>query len=245
MTRRSRIAAAVAVAAGCAWLPAQALAAAGDEAATLSYLRAERKLFDAVKAQLGPAQAAANRYAAQTAAECPGVAAQAPPGLALDELGAESLYAVSLAGERSYRAAIRAFASSVGRLRWSSRKLTALVHRYAQAQRAEAALATPPLCAELREWAAGGYGAVPRGSASFLKQVGVAEGSEEIFAGLAGYAHSHTKTMLRAVEQLEANAALAFLGAVVPAVKRLQEALGMHSASGAQPPSGAPGAPPA
>jgi hypothetical protein len=136
------------------------LASTGDEAATLSYLRADRQAFKELKASLPEAKLAMNGVVTKTVTECPGIADQAPPGQLLDDFKEEALDVVSVASETPFRAASVALGRRIEHLRWSSRRLTRLVHGYAAELRERNTL--PPFCSELKEWVAGGYDTLPQ-----------------------------------------------------------------------------------
>jgi hypothetical protein len=226
MDHCSTVAAVCLVAIGCLGAT-PALASASDEEATLSYLRADRQALQGVKAGLPKAELAMNRFVTQTVAECPGVADHAPSGQSLDELKEEALETVSVAGESSVRAALLSLASRIAHLRWSSRRLTRLVRGYATELRKTNV--HPPFCSELKEWVAGGYGTLPQSTTRFLKKEASAPGPEDqIVALLTPYARLRAKALLQSVERLELQEAIKALAVALPAVRALEDGLGLR-----------------
>jgi hypothetical protein len=213
--------------------PASVLASTRDEAVTLSYLRADFLALKEVKANMPKARLAMMRFVTRTVSECPSVADAADPGQSLDEFSEEALDVVSIASERPFRAAAVALARSIGDLHWRSRNLTVLVRAYAAELRATHT--QPPICSELKEWAATGYGAPPQSTTSFLaKEASQGAPEEQILALLAPGVRRHAKTLLQNVKRLELHNATELLAAGIPIVRRLEEGLGFS-------PTGAPG----
>jgi hypothetical protein len=224
---------------GCLALPSNVLAAPNDATATLAYLRADRALYREFVAHLPAAQVDGNSFVEQVTKECPAVMAQAPTGENINKLAEESLDAYGLAFTRPYAAAALVFARAVEHLHWRSRKLTRLVRLRAASDRAEATVAPPHLCSDLKEWVAGGYGTLPKTTTSFLR---IMKGSseepakgktadtsqEEILVLLASHPAPHTKTLLRSVKRLELQTQLLLLKTFVKSALRMQEGLGFQ-----------------
>lgn len=226
MNHRSMLTTALLVGIGCLGAT-PALANTRDEQATLSYLRADRQAFEELKASLPKAKLAMNGFVTQTIAECPGVADQAPPGQPLDDLKEEALDTVSVASETPFRAPSSTLARHIEHLRWSSRRLTRLVRGYAA--RLRETNTQPPFCSELKAWVASGYGTLPQSTTSFIKkEASQAAPEEQLLALLAPYARLHTKTLLQSVKRLELQNAFDVLAAGLPAVRRLEEGLGLR-----------------
>jgi hypothetical protein len=208
-----------------------ALADRGDAAVTLAYLRADRTLLLADSGQLAAGQAALGGFAATTAGECPLVASGAPVAHR-GEMALEVFYAAGIAFTAPFRQARLRFAEAVERLRWTNGKLTLLARLYATAERAEAALAEPRVCASLREWVAGGYGPVPPGVARFLKEAtSVPVPSEEILGLLGSAIQRNERGLLRSVRSLEGRVEGSVLNSVFEGSERLEQALGFPAAS--------------
>ncbi len=131
-----------------------------DVAATRSYLRTEVAFFRTVVVNSHLGARAGDELVGHVAKECRGVASGAPRGEAAEEaedkMREEALDALVLVVVSPDLAAERQAAVTLGRLHWSSRKLTVLVHRRARIEAATSALALPDLCGDLKEWAASG-----------------------------------------------------------------------------------------
>jgi hypothetical protein len=178
------------------------------------------------KASMPEAKLAMNGFVTKTVSECPGVADKAPPGQSLEDLSEEALDVVSVASEAPFRAAAFALARRIDHLRWSSRRLTTLVRGYAAELRETNT--QPPFCSELKEWVAGGYGTLPQSTISLLKkEASPVAREEQILALLTPYARLHAQTLVQNVKRLELQNAAELLGAGLPAVRRLEEGLGL------------------
>ncbi len=57
--------------------------------------------------------------------------------------------------------ASRRFADAVQSLRWSSQRLTRVVHLFGESERSKASLAVPPVCQDIMRWVARGYAGTP------------------------------------------------------------------------------------
>jgi hypothetical protein len=216
------------VAAACLAAPASVFAGSNNAAATSTYLRVDHRYLTEVSAHLPAAKTGTASLVRKLTSECPDVAAQAPAGHDLEAFALESLYAVAVAFERPTRAATSAFVGDIQHLRWSSRKLTKLVHRQAASKRLEATIAAPRLCPELREWAASNYAMLPKSVTAYLQTASAAVSPEEEILTLLGpYASHGTKRLLRSVKGLEARADLKVIEIALPAIKQLQEGLGL------------------
>jgi hypothetical protein len=120
-----------------------------------------------------------------------------------------------------------ALARRINQLHWSSRRLTKFVHGYA-AELPE--LNTPPpFCSELKEWVAGGYVTLPQSTTNFLKkEAAKATPEEQILALLAPYARMGAKKLLQSVKRLEFQTGIEVLTVGLPAVRRMEEGLGLR-----------------
>jgi len=148
-------------------LCAAAPALASDAAATQSYLQADYRLVSYAGARVAQAERAPGVLLAGVRSECPLAAAGSPQDTQSTELSNEVVGAMVIASYRPALPAIRSFVSSVAPLRWSSASLTREVRAYAGALRTLAALPAPALCADVRAWAAGGFGSPPARTAAF------------------------------------------------------------------------------
>jgi hypothetical protein len=200
--------------------------------ATLTYLRAIRAVLHEVSVHLPAAGAAVNSFVGSVTAECPNVIANAPSGEDLNKLVQEMESAVGATLEHPNKRAWLKFARKVGYLRWSSRKLTRMVDRFGATSRAEAGLAPPDLCADLRDWVRSGYSMLPPDTATFLRETSGYAPMEDILVLLAPYARARTRTLLRDVRHLEATTLRSVLGVGLPALFRLQQGLGLQGNDG-------------
>jgi hypothetical protein len=161
---RAQITAAVAA---FALTPAAAQGAPRDAAATHAYIQANYALVRAIDANLPGSQAELRRLLAQVRRECPLAAAGSPQDPESTELSDELIGAMVLNGARADRKAALVFTAAVKSLRWSDRTLTRAIQAYASKLRTLAALTAPPLCADVKTWAAGGFRALPAGTVRF------------------------------------------------------------------------------
>jgi hypothetical protein len=211
---------------GCLWA-ARAFADAGDKAATSAYLYADREANEEVNARVREDKLAMYAFVDRTIAECPDVAGRAPHGPLLDKFKQEAFTAVGIAGEQPFQTAADKLASRIEPLHWSSEPLDTLVHSYAAKLRETST--APPLCVELKEWVASGYGPLPSRTTRFL-EVEVTRSSkpeEAIMARLVRYTDGHMKHLWQAVRCLERRDSLAVDEVGFPAVARLEEGLGL------------------
>jgi hypothetical protein len=165
-----RLYAAALACAGCALLLAPALSFAhpDDTRATRAYLRASGALAKRSATELRASATALEARAEAIAAECPAALTYAPRDAALDEIGEEAHQTLLDAGAEQTLGARRAFAHAVERLRWSSRRLTRLVHEHAAEELAPATAALPHVCADIDAWQASAYATVPQSTTAFL-----------------------------------------------------------------------------
>jgi hypothetical protein len=106
---------------------------------------------------------------------------------------------------RSDVQAVASFANTVERLHWSNHKLTHKVVSYAVKLQALATLAIPPVCSDVKAWAASGYRTLPASTTQFdryfsAEDVGIGEVPARL---LAPYEHSTERPVLRRTTQFE------------------------------------------
>jgi hypothetical protein len=147
--------------------PAGALAASRDVASTSAYVQADYTLVRAIKAHLPTSQARLVGLLGQVRRECPLAAAGSPQDPESTQLSDELIGAMVLNGGRVDLQAVRAFTATVKPLRWSNPALTSTIQAYAGKLRTLSRLAVPPLCADVRAWAAGGFRSLPTGTIRF------------------------------------------------------------------------------
>jgi hypothetical protein len=190
----------------------------GDASATRAYVKAHYAEVRATGAAYRAGVTAVEALAAKVRAECPGVLAAAPqPAVqsrAEVEVSEEVFAAVLRTPEHAEHAAIARFARSVGRLHWSSRRLTSLVHAFTAKRAAQSGLQPPSLCADLRAWAASGYQTPSAGTRSYVHRLAIlglsgghlgAVGEEKAIARmLARYESRADRTVVRRTSKLKA-----------------------------------------
>lgn len=144
--------------------------AAGDRAATDSYIAAMYAYEQAIKGD-GPAdQAAAHDLVGHVLSGCPSVLAGARPNKATEEITREADLEVQHALEQPQRKPAIAVAKRIERLRWTNRKLTYYVHGFAAESRATAELVAPDICVDARAVTASGFKTIPESTTRYALQ---------------------------------------------------------------------------
>jgi hypothetical protein len=156
----------LAVLLGVALAPATALAA-NNAAATKTYLRADNLLVTRARAKLATSEATLGTLLHQVQRECPGVAAESPQDVDSEQLSNELVGVMTVVSFRPDDAAIASFVKSVAPLQWSNAALTRTVREYARKLTAQAALAAPDLCGDVRAWVSSGYRTLPAATERF------------------------------------------------------------------------------
>jgi hypothetical protein len=151
-----------------ATLPANALGASGDAAASAAYVRANYVLVSAGHAKLASAEAALQGLLKSMRRECPLIVAGSPQDEASEKLTWEIAATMRVVVFRGLTGAIGQFARSVRPLHWSNSRLTSSVRDYARRLNAEANTPAPDLCADLRTWKSSGYTKLPAGTLPFV-----------------------------------------------------------------------------
>jgi hypothetical protein len=146
---------------------APVLAAQGDTAATRAYVQADYALVHTAKVNLKTSEAALQKLRRKIAAECPKAAAGSPQDTDSEQLSNELVGAMTVVAIQPDRHAVATFASTIGRLRWSSATLTRTVHAYATRLKTLSLLPAPSVCGDVRAWAAGDYHALPASTVRF------------------------------------------------------------------------------
>jgi hypothetical protein len=149
-------------------LPASAIGASGDVAASETYVRANLALVSAGHAKLARAEAALQGLLRNMRRECPLVVAGSPQNEASEKLTWEIAATMRVVVFRGLSGPIGQFARTVRGLRWSNSPLTSSVRDYARRLSAEATTPAPDLCADLRTWRASGYTKLPVGTLPFV-----------------------------------------------------------------------------
>jgi hypothetical protein len=167
MTSRAIAKALVAVLLAAALAPAQTLASGSDQAATSSYLKANYLLVSTVASRTRRIEATLRGVLKGVRGECPSAAAGSPQDEQSTQLSNEVIGAMVTAVVALDRPAGRAFVAATAHLRWSNRGLTRDIHAYVGKVWTLSALAQPPLCADVRSWAATRFQTLPASTVSF------------------------------------------------------------------------------
>ncbi len=149
-------------------LPANALGASGDAAASAAYVRANYALVSAGHAKLANAEAALQDLLKSMRRECPLIVAGSPQDEASEKLTWEIAATMRVVVFRKFTGPIGQFSRTVRRLHWSNSRLTNSVRDYARRLSAEANTPAPDLCADLRTWKSSGYTKLPAGTLPFV-----------------------------------------------------------------------------
>jgi hypothetical protein len=174
MLGRSRIIFAALLALGVA--PAGALASSGNAAATHAYIEANFKLTRAAEASVAPVQAKIVAFDAQLGSECPKAGEGGPENKESQKVSYEATAALWSISYGADIVPIRAFAKTVGSLRWSNPNLTRIARHYAKTLEGLAALPLPNLCTNVREWKASDFRTIPAASLQLDERAEALEG---------------------------------------------------------------------
>jgi hypothetical protein len=201
--------------------PPAALARSGNAAATRVYIQANYTLVRVARANLAVGNAALKSLVLQLTSQCPMAAAESPQDHDSEQLSNELVGALTVVAYRPDAAAMGAFASAVGGLRWSNPTLTRIVRTYAAKVKGLAALATPDVCGDVKEWVASGYQTFPASAAQFDQRYEVVdiEAEEVPLRLLAPYETAGEASLLRRTKRLEAPLAEAEANAVADYTK--------------------------
>ncbi len=237
-----------------------------DRAATRAYLEAQYAYDQSQLATAGAASAASQALAHTLASECPGVLAAAPrepfpeagpePRLSARERGeanrhetqlgalrAELSFAIALPALDADRQAALAYAHTVNSLRWSSPAVTALEHVQSSVLEAQLAANPPPVCADMRAWAASGFQKLSAGTkiafaaeGAFLRPLIQAVrklGGDLAREPLAGYEGPHEQALMRMLADIRRRLGQVS-GGVIAITEPLEVVLGLRSAAEAE-----------
>jgi len=141
--------------------PATADAASRDVASTHTYLTASYRVLHAAVTTWSSVEASIHRLDLQFHAECPDVGAGSPQNEEEQKLSYEAAGALWATGYHTDAAIVRAYVNTLNRLTWSNPQITRDAHRLARGLQEMTALQVPNICADIRAWSAGGFGAMP------------------------------------------------------------------------------------
>jgi len=238
---RKLIAALAWVACACLLVPAVAAGRVDDVAATRAYLRAADVYELGAFSEVGSGVAAIEARSAAIGGECPSVLTYAPRDGEFRELGEEINGALLFTGVlTAVDPMMLRLAHAIGGLAWSDRRLTRLVHAVAAEERVIVRLVLPDVCADIAEWKASAYAALPQSAAGFLARVqaiesmGLVGSSEEsrealIMRLLRPYEGARERRTVKQIERLEGQIGKRWQAAASAARSRLAAALGVSA----------------
>jgi len=152
--------------------PAGAGAASSrDVASTHAYLVADYAVLHTTVSGWSRVETAIGKLDTKFASECPHVGAGSPQSEEEQKLSLEVAGALWATGYHANARAVESFVKAVGHLTWSNPATTRAARRLTKALSAMTSLAIPPLCSDVRAWAAGGYGAVPADVTAYARHV--------------------------------------------------------------------------
>jgi hypothetical protein len=144
-------------------------ASASDASSTHAYLVADFAVLHTVVSGWSRVESSIGRLDARFAAECPHVGAGSPQSEEEQKFSLAVAGALWSAGYHTNAGAIRRFVAKVSRLRWSSGAVNRAARKLTGGLTQMISLAVPPLCSDVRAWAASGYGAVPADVGAYAK----------------------------------------------------------------------------
>jgi len=215
-----------------------------DAQATLSYLRSADAFFRADIANLRRGALAVDKLAGNLAKECPGVASaagQLPPGETtarlVTDMREEAEQAVVLALISPDQPAYRRLGMALPRLRWRDRRVTVLVRRFGLSAAAIGKVRPPDLCADMKEWAAGGYTKLPAGTTRFLDRFAAARHGaggiqEQIEVMLRPYQGARGRLLEARVRRHRIRLSRLLVAALTPAAGKVRSELGFSPPPG-------------
>jgi hypothetical protein len=214
---------------------ARASVSARDATATQIYLQYAYAASLAEVKAFHTAIAGVDALAHQIQSECPGVLANAPkpaPGATrsatAEQISEEELDAAFGAAVRTESARRHRFARAVDRLRWSSRRLTRLVHANANAEAERAVIPAPNLCADMRAWVGSGYQAVSAGTQRYLHLESIASAKTNeavLLSDLEPYENPADKRIIRKISNLGKSVLVGLLSKFFVAYAKVVKAL--------------------
>ena len=148
---------------------ASAAASQHDLASTHTYLLADHALLHTTVSAWSREEASIDRLDAKLGAECPHVGAGSPQSEEEQKLSLEVAGALWATGYHTNAKAVQGFVKATRHLTWSNPATTRAARKLTKALTEMASLAVPPLCADVRAWAAGGFGAVPADVTQYAK----------------------------------------------------------------------------
>ena len=176
-----------------------------DVAATRAYIQANYRLIRVARANLVASEAGIRALVRQTVGECPLAGEGSYTNGAASQVSEEVIGTIVTTAYRPDVGAIHAFASVVRHLRWSSPRLTRIVHGYLVKLDNLAVLAPADICGDVKAFAATSFRTAPEGTVRYDKLYLAAdiEAEEVPLRLLAPYEGAQQAALLRRTRQLE------------------------------------------
>jgi hypothetical protein len=128
---------------------------------------------------------------ASVSENCKALSERAPRNVEFGELDGEVVLAPLAVVDHAGRPETARFHNAVVALRWSNLRLTRTVRLLVQQERLAADVAPPAICADLRDWAAGGFRAIPADARRVLEQIRRVDAAEALL--LTGQKAHHVR----------------------------------------------------
>jgi hypothetical protein len=178
---------------------------ARDVAATRAYIEANYRLTRVARANLAASETGIRALVSHTLGECPLAGEGSFANGAASQVSEEVIGTIVTTAYRPDVGAIRVFAGVVEHLRWSSSRLTRIVHGYLVKLENLAVLAPANICEDVKAFAANSFRAAPEGTIRYDKLYLAAdiEAEEVPLRLLAPYEGAKQAALLRRTKQLE------------------------------------------
>lgn len=192
-----------AAALGLCAMPCSAAASRSDVAATHAYVRANYAFLSISEAKVSTALKNAKTYIHEIGGECPEAGNGAPQDEAAQHMSLEAAGAIWSVTNDIAPSASRTLLHELSALHWSNPKLTHVARSYGHSMYELSRLATPPLCADVRAWSAGGFSAPPADTLSYDRHLESIEGHAIPVHLLAPFVQARDRTTFARMKQLE------------------------------------------
>lgn len=179
-----------------------AAASPRDVASTHAYLAADYAVLHASVGSWPRVEAAIDRLDARLGAECPRVGEGSPQSEEEQKFSLEVAGALWATAYGANAGAVHRFVKAVDRLSWSNPTITRAARRLTKALSAMTSLGVPPLCSDVRAWAASGFGAVPADVGAYARHVEAIEINQVPLHLLAPFAHGSDASLTARVAGL-------------------------------------------
>jgi len=186
-----------------ALLPARAIAAPQDLAATHAYIQANYQLARAMVARIGPAQAKIERLNGNLSRACPHIGIGSPETEASQPVAHEVAAALWSVAYGTAAGPIRTFVQTARPLLWSNGRITGIAQRYARSLHEMASLPLPDLCKHVRSWKASGFQVIPSAAVNLANRVDAIELTPVPPRLLAPYVRGADASLLTHTQRLE------------------------------------------